>query len=120
MNVIPRRKQYSLQITRPRDARQALGQWLRLARQRLELTQPALASKSGVPVSTLSRMERHGAGGMDSLMRVMAALGELDTFHAQLQERIRIASLPLDISKWEKPAKLRQRVRLRKPKKEDR
>ena len=105
----------TLQIVRPKDARQALGQWLRLARQRMECTQSVLSRKSGVPVATLSRLEREGAGGIDSLMRVLQALGELDGFHAQLQEHLRLSALPRDISELQRPSRPpRQRVRLRK------
>ncbi len=104
----------AVQLTRTREARQALGQWLRLTRQRLELTQPLLASRSGVPVSTLSRLEREGQGGVDNLLRVLQALGELDGFHAHVLEQLRKASLPRDLSEMKKPAAPRQRVRLRK------
>ena len=67
----------AIQMARPRETRQVLGQWVRLARQRLGLTQPLLASKSGVSVATLSRLEREGQGGVDNLLRVLQALGEL-------------------------------------------
>lgn len=104
----------AIQMVRPRETRQALGQWIRLARQRLGLTQPMLASKSGVPVTTLSRLEREGQGGVDHLLRVLQALGELDGFHAHVQELLRKASLPRDLSDMKKPAPPRQRVRFRK------
>ena len=104
----------AIQMTRPREIRQALGQWVRLMRQRSGLTQPLLASKSGVSVTTLSRLEREGQGGVDNLLRVLQALGELDGFHAHVQELVRKASLPNDLSEIKKPAPPRQRVRLRK------
>jgi hypothetical protein len=107
-----------LQVTRPKDARQALGQWLRCARQRQELTQPLLSGKSGVPVATLSRLEREGAGGIDNLLRVLRALGELDGLHDYLQERLRQSSLPRDIAEVQRPSRPRQRVHIRKPKPE--
>ena len=103
-----------LQMARPHETRQLLGQWVRLARQRLGLTQPLLASKSGVPVTTLSRLEREGQGGVDTLLRVLQALGELDGFHAYIQELQRKASLPHDLADLKKSAPPRQRVRLRK------
>jgi transcriptional regulator with XRE-family HTH domain len=102
----------SIQLVRPRETQRALGQWVRLMRHRLRLTQPLLASRSGVPVSTLSRLEREGRGGLESLLRVLQALGELDGFHAHVQELVRMASLPRDISELKKPAPPRQRVRL--------
>jgi len=106
--------QNALQMVRPRETRQLLGQWVRLARQRLGLTQPLLASRSGVPVATLSRLEREGQGGVENLLRVLQALGELDGLHAHVQERARKASLPNDLSELKKPAPPRQRVRVRK------
>ncbi len=75
-----------------------------------------LSSRSGVPVATLSRLEREGAGGIDNLMRVLQALGELDGVHARLQEHLRQASLPRDISELQTPRRPRQRVRIRTPK----
>lgn len=109
---------HTLQVVRPKDTRRVLGQWLRLTRQRLEWTQPMLSSKSGVPVATLSRLEREGAGGTDTLLRVLQALGELDGFHAHLQERLRLASLPRDLSELPRATRPRQRVRLSQPKPE--
>jgi transcriptional regulator with XRE-family HTH domain len=110
--------QLSIQIARPHETRQALGQWIRLARQRLGLTQPLLASRSGLPVTTLSRLEREGHGSVDNLLRVLQALGELDGWHAHVQELLRKAALPQDISAIKRSQKPRQRVRLRKPSKE--
>jgi transcriptional regulator with XRE-family HTH domain len=107
-----------LQLIRPKDARQLLGQWLRYARQRQELTQPLLSGKSGVAVATLSRLEREGAGGIDNLLRVLQALGELDGFHDYLRERLRQASLPRDIAELQRPARPRLRVHVRKPRPE--
>lgn len=106
-----------LQLTRPHEARRALGHWLRLSRQRQDLTQGMLATRSGVPVATLSRLEREGAGGMESLMRALQALGELDRLHSFIQEQLRIASLPQDLSDLKKATPARQRVRPRKPRK---
>lgn len=103
-----------IQMMRPRETRQVLGQWIRLTRQRLGLTQPLLASKSGVSVTTLSRLEREGQGAVDSLLRVLQALGELDSFHSHVQELLRKASLPQDLAEIKKPAMPRQRVRLSK------
>ena len=104
-----------LQAALPRETMAELGNWLRLARQRLNLTQPNLASKSGVPVTTLWRLERTGEGSLDSLMRVLHALGELDHFSAYIQEQYRRASIPQDISELETSTPQRKRVRLRKP-----
>ena len=73
-----------------------------------------LASKSGVPVTTLARLEREGQGGVDNLLRVLQALGELDGFNARVQELLRKAALPHDLSEIKNAPSRRQRVRLRK------
>lgn len=104
----------TIQMVRPRETRKALGQWIRLVRQRLGLTQPLLAARSGVPVATLSRLEREGQGGLDNMLRVLQALGELDGFHGHIQEVLRKVSLPQNLSELKKPKPLRQRVRLPK------
>ena len=103
----------AIQIARPRETRHMVGQWVRLTRQRLGLTQPLLASKSGVAVTTLSRLEREGQGGIDNLLRVLQALGELDGLHGHVQDLVRKASLPNDLSELKKKP-VQQRVRLRK------
>lgn len=100
----------------PAEAQQSLGRWVRLNRQRQMLTLSMLASKSGVPVMTLSRLERTGKGSVDALTRALMALGELDQFNAYVQEQLRRASLPQDISEIENPRPPRQRVRIRKAK----
>ena len=107
-----------LQITRPGDVRRTLGLWLRSARQRLEWTQPILASRSGVPVATLSRLEREGEGSIDSILRVLQAMGRLDYLHVELKEQLRMASIPQDLKDLGKSTGPRQRVRLRKAKQE--
>lgn len=111
--------QISLQMVRPKETRQALGQWVRLVRQRAEWTQPMLASKSGVPVATLSRLEREGQGSVDAITRVLQALGELDGLHAYIQERARLAALPSDLADLPVARPVRLRVRPRKTEKGD-
>jgi len=69
---------------------------------------------AGVAVMTVSRLEREGQGAVDNLLRVLQVLGELDGFHAHVQELLRKASLPRDLSEIKNPAPPRQRVRLRK------
>lgn|GEM_PF-1510983 len=100
-----------LALVRPREARHALGRWLRLARQRMVWTQAMLASKAGVPVATLSRLEREGEGSIDAVFRALQALGELDGVNAFVQERLRLASLPSDLADIGKNSPVRQRIR---------
>lgn len=63
---------------------------------------------------TISRLEREGQGGVDNLLRILQALGELDSFDSHLKEELRKASLPLDLAALSKSVRLRQRVRLPK------
>ena len=105
-----------LGLTLPTEAQLSLGRWLRLNRQRQELTLSMLSSKSGVPVMTLSRLERTGKGSVDAFTRALMALGELDHFNAYIQEQMRKASLPQDISEIENSPRQRLRVRIRKAK----
>jgi transcriptional regulator with XRE-family HTH domain len=102
------------QIAQPREVRQETGRWLRAARQRQNMTLPMLASASGVPVTTLHRLEREGQGGVDSLLRALHALGLLDDFQSFIRGRLRLAELPTDLSELDRPVRVRQRVRVAK------
>lgn len=57
-----------------------------------------LASRAGVPVSTLSRFEQKGAGSVVFFSKVLFALGVLDSLDAVVQERIRLALFPENLS----------------------
>jgi transcriptional regulator with XRE-family HTH domain len=100
------------QLARPREVREATGRWLRAARQRQNLTLPMLASASGVPVTTLHRLEREGQGGLDSFLRALHALGLLDEYQVFIRERLRLAELPTDIAELDRPVRVRRRVRV--------
>jgi transcriptional regulator with XRE-family HTH domain len=89
---------YTLQMTTPNIFCQALGKWVRVLRQREQWTQAMLASRAGVPVSTLSRFEQKGAGSIDFLAKVLFASGALDSINAVIQERLRLAIVPKDLS----------------------
>ncbi len=101
----------SLQMTTPRDFTKVLGETLRAMRQRESLTQPELSSRSGVPVSTLSRFERTGHGSTDTLARLLFALNALDAFQEFLKERRRLALLPKSLEDFEPGKKPPQRIR---------
>lgn len=74
-----------------------------------------LASASGIPVASISRCEREGEAGLDTVLRLLAALGELDGLADWLKEQLLRASLPTDLASFEPDApKLRKRVRVRK------
>ena len=100
-----------LGLVEPGDDLKKLGELLRLKRQREELTQPELAKKSGVPKTTISRLEREGLGGTESLLRVMFALGMLEDFDGYLNDRLRLAKFPksLNEGKFEPVLRVRHR-----------
>jgi transcriptional regulator with XRE-family HTH domain len=93
-----KQEKYTLQMATPKMFCQALGKWVRALRQREQWTQAMLASRAGVPVSTLSRFEQKGAGSIDFLSKVLFASGALDSMNAVIQERLCLAILPKDLS----------------------
>ena len=109
--------EYSLQMTTPKVFRAAIGIWVRASRQQRRWTQAMLASRAGVPVSTLSRLEQTGSGSIELLSKLLFALGLIDSLNDTVQERIRIATLPSDLSALtEKPFSLPKRIRVKKGK----
>lgn len=101
-----------LSINDPKGVLVRLSEFLRLSRQRANLTQPELAKKSGVPKTTISRLEREGRGGTESVFKVLFALGELDGLDEFLRNRLRIVQFPVKLAdERTKPAK-----RVRHPK----
>ncbi len=105
---------YSLQLLLPHELTATIGTWVRALRQRAELTQPMLAERAGVAVSSLSRLERTGLGSTSLLCRVLFAMAESDAFAEFVKERTRLALLPGDIAQLAHPRKIRQRVRPKK------
>lgn len=108
-------------LIRPEDTRRALGALVRALRQRQDLTQAMLAKKAGVPVSTLSLFEREGSGGVDTLVRLLMALGELDAFHKGVEDMTKSATAPrtwreLELREEAAQRGVKQRVRIKKPK----
>ncbi len=79
-------------LVEPRDFTAALGGLVRALRQRADWTQSELASRSGGPVSTLSRLERTGLASTDRLARGLFALDALDAFQDFLAARRGTAS----------------------------
>ena len=101
----------SIPLVEPRDFLAALGGLVRALRQRAGWTQPELASRSGVPVSTLSRLERTGLASTDRLARVLFALDALDPFLDFLSARRRLADLPTDLRSFRPSAPRPARIR---------
>jgi transcriptional regulator with XRE-family HTH domain len=102
---------FSLQLVRPREFSASVGIWIRATRQRNGYTQSMLASRAGVPASSLSRLERQGEGSISLLAKLLFALGTIDSFHAFVREQIRLAMLPSDISRLPKDLKMPKRIR---------
>ena len=110
-----RQESYCLQMTTPKAFRTAVGVWIRAARQQRLWTQAILASRAGVPISTLSRLEQTGLGSIDLLSKLLFALGEIDSLNDIVQERIHLATLPTDLSQLTKHALTRpKRIRVKK------
>jgi transcriptional regulator with XRE-family HTH domain len=59
----------------PGELRERLGRRLRDHRLSQNLTQTAVAARSGVPLSTLKRFERTGHASVDAFVHIAAALG---------------------------------------------
>ena len=104
----------SLSLVEPRDFTAAMGRLVKSLRLRAGLTQPELASRTDVPASTISRMERTGLASTDRLARILFALDGLDDFKSFLDGRIRLAELPDDLSSFQSGRRRPKRVRHRK------
>ncbi len=58
-----------------------IGEKLKAIRLKQNITQQSLSVSSGVPLSTLRRIENTGSGSSESLLRLMRELGMLDMLH---------------------------------------
>ncbi len=76
------------------DVLASLRELVRLARQREEWTQADLARRSGVPMTTISRLERVGLASTDTLFKVLFALNRLDAFEDMLKAQSRLVKFP--------------------------
>ena len=101
-------------LVEPKDVLRTLGELMRLARQREDLTLDELSRKSGVPTSTISRLERTGLASTEALFRVMFALDQIDAVEAFFKERLRLARFPKTLSGEAEPLRTVERVRHRK------
>ena len=87
-----------LNLVSANEALGRIGEFIRLARQREELTQGDLASKAGVPASTISRLERCGLGSTESLLKILFALNQIDALDGFVRERLRLMKFPKTLS----------------------
>ena len=83
-----------ISLVEPGGVLRKLGRLVRTVRMREELTQPELALKSGVPMTTISRLERTGKAGTEACLRVLFALNLLDSVDEYLNGRLRLAQFP--------------------------
>ncbi len=67
------------------EVREAIAGRVRALRLAQGLKQSTLASKAGISVATLQRLERSGNTALNNLLRVAQALGRLDEFDALLR-----------------------------------
>ena len=83
-----------LPLTTEADVLASLREMVRLARQREEWTQADLARRSGVPMTTISRLERTGLASTDTLFKVLFALNKLDALEDMLKAQLRLVKFP--------------------------
>ena len=83
-----------LPLTTAEDVLASLRELVRLARQREVWTQADLARRSGVPMTTISRLERTGLASTDTLFKVLFALSRLDAFEDMLKAQLRLVKFP--------------------------
>ena len=83
-----------LPLTTVEDALVSLRELIRLARQREEWTQADLARRSGVPMTTISRLERTGLASTDTLFKVLFALNRLESVEDMLKAQLRLVKFP--------------------------
>lgn len=100
-----------LSLVEPRDVTAGFGRLVRALRQKRRWTQQELASRAGVPATTLSRLERTGCVSTDRLAKVLFALDAIDGLHAFLEERNRLAALPDDLRAFSPGAPRPSRIR---------
>ena len=79
-----------LPLTTVEDALVSLRDLIRLTRQREEWTQADLARRSGVPMTTISRLERTGLASTDTLFKVLFALNRLEAIEDMLKAQLRL------------------------------
>lgn len=80
------------------DVLALLKDWVRESRQSENWTQADLARRSGVPATTISRLERTGLVSTDALFRILFALNRLDALSDFFKERNRMALFQKSLS----------------------
>ena len=99
-------------LTTVEDVLASLRELVRLSRQREEWTQADLARRSGVPMTTISRLERTGLASTDTLFKVLFALNKLDSFGDMFKAQLRLLRFPKTLDgDFESAPKVVKRVR---------
>lgn len=68
----------------PGDVERLLAERIRAARSSRGWSQQDLATRAGLGIATVARLERSGRGQLTTLIRIAAALGRLRDFDALL------------------------------------
>lgn len=63
-----------------------IGKKIKATRLKQNITQRSLAEASGVPLSSLKRIENGGIGAFESLLRVLRVLGMMDSIQPLVEE----------------------------------
>ena len=101
-----------LPLTTVEDVLASLRELVRLARQREVWTQADLARRSGVPMTTISRLERTGLASTDTFFKVLFALNRLEAVEGMLKEQLRLVKFPKTLDgDFESAPKVVKRVR---------
>jgi len=99
------------------ELEQELGEQVRRARLRLELSQDELARRANVSVTVVRNIERGRGGSMRSLIRIVRGLGEVDSWLLQLAPEPPLS--PLDVLRARGLLRERQRAPKRTPDRND-
>lgn len=100
-----------LPITTVRDALAQAAKFVRTARQNRGWTIKELSSRSGVPASTISRLERTGLASTEALFEILFAMNELEYLHDYLSVNLKRNELPRTLA--ELPVEPRRILRVR-------
>ncbi len=100
------------QLKRPQEALEQLGRRLKAERIAQNVTQEQLASRAGVGVRSVIRLEETGIGKTDTLLRILTALNIVDRLDALLPE-----ATPSPLAMLRNEARLKPRLRVRHKKK---
>jgi len=73
-----------ISLNTPSDALRSLATYVKQTRLQADVTMLDLAKRSGVGIATLARIEKSGVCSTETMVRVIAALGSLDSFIVSL------------------------------------